>query len=107
MRRKLKTKRLIDLHKEWCETKRLPEEGLCESVWTTGVSSHSAMTYRNVLDKYFKPTITEALTASLLTGESTVYWASGLHELDPRRKEAYTERRQNIVLLTCAILGEL
>ena len=96
-------KKLIDLHFEWMETGTMGKPynaggGLCYLI---------PVEY----DHYFellKPITTEL--ATLEENESTIFWASGLQESYSEYSKLaylYTPRRQSIVLLICAMYGEI
>lgn len=96
--------KLIELHKQMMETGVLPdfESGIC--VLLTGTK------YREYLT-LFEPTEEELIDLSD-NGESKFFWASGLfcadeYSGDGNRSTLYTPRRQSIVLLICAMCGEL
>lgn len=94
--------KLIDLHFEWMETGVLHNKcgGLCSVLSNTE--------YRNTL-ALFKPTDSET---SMMHGESAVFWGSGIYFGDEYTGDGngnalYTPRRQSIVLLICAMHGEI
>lgn len=79
-------KKLIDLHKEWCETGKLPKGGLCNSLPWEYIKAFSLFDY----DQPY--------------GE---FWGCPEYEYgDSRREFEYTPTRQTIVLLICAMNNE-
>lgn len=90
--------KLINLHKQWMETGKLPMDGLCCSL---------PEKYEECLES-FDRTDEDREEARKYNLDPT-FWASGL----PRRSDyrelayAYTPLRQTIVLLICAMEGEL
>lgn len=90
--------KLIDLHKKWCEKKRIPNRrGLC------GVLRGK---YKMLLKK-FTPTKKERVDL-FLQGLASSYWGSGVGACDLKNKcGGYTSLRQTIVLLICAMNNEL
>ena len=101
-----KKQNLLSYHKRWCEKKEIPFEGLCQSLTDIYFITGGISTYRIQLDEYFEPTKEEMLELRK-EGLSSAYWASGKSVLDSDRHYAYTELRQNIILLLCAINDEL
>lgn len=90
--------KLIDEHKQWCRTGVLPScNGLCSELKNTE--------YEESLD-LFRPSAKERIKLND-KGISVAYWGSGLkwHAKDIYKN--YTELRQNIVLLICAMHDEL
>ncbi len=98
-------KKLIDLHFEWAKKKKIektkncytPYNGLCYSLNTRG--------YNDFLD-LVTPSKKES---DELYGEGfcNAYWGAGLKREDENLMSAYTPLRQTIVLLICAMAGEL
>ena len=90
--------KLIDKHYEWVEKGEMDDVGLCGSI-PDG--------YFSILEM-FKPT-TEAFEILFDDNESINFWGSGLTHADSLddRRHKYTPLRQNIVLLICAMEGEL
>lgn len=92
-------KRLIDLHWEWMEKGTLNKSGLCDELSNTK--------YEETL-YIFEPSIIEEREL-LFEGEFNTFWGSGL-DYDAEYNSShpiYTPRRQSIVLLICAIHGEI
>ena len=92
-----KNKKLIDLHKEWCQTNKLHDWGLCHSI---------PKRYKKSL-KLFVPNKREV---ALLIKEKTPQGFWGYDKpthCTGYLLEEYTQRRQNIVLLICAMHDEL
>ncbi len=88
-------KKLIDLHYEWKKEKRIPYEGLCTSI---------PIQYKKTLN-IFQPDINERQEL-YINDESSIYWGAGKVN-SQNRYQGYTRRRQVIVLLICAMHGEL
>jgi hypothetical protein len=88
--------KLIELYKEWMETGVMPDSGLCPSIPTK---------YKIYLN-LFKPEPSENI---LLMQEnlSVGYWASGLDVYDNGKYDSFTDLRQTIVLLICAMNDEI
>lgn len=96
--------KLIELHKQMMETGVLPdfETGLCGLLYKTKYEEYLTL---------FEPTDEERIDLSD-NGELKVFWASGLlHQYEYRGdgngSTLYTPRRQSIVLLICAMCGEI
>lgn len=91
--------KLIDLHKEWCEAGGLPGDGLCNSVLKEDKD----------LLRMFEPSDAD-VNELWNQGMTAVYWGYGapIEYGDYRQRwRAYTPLRQTIVLLICAMKGEL
>lgn len=89
--------KLINKHKRWCEKGRMSSSGLCMELIDTK--------YESALE-LFKPNQFERdmLKISEL---STGWWGSGVLHKNGSQYFTYTEMRQNIVLLICAMHDEL
>jgi hypothetical protein len=90
--------KLIYKHYEWAEKGEMEGAGLCCSMPNE---------YRYILE-LFKPTKEEYILL-IDNGNSMSFWASGLNynaDFDDIAFK-YTPLRQNIVLLICAMEGEL
>jgi len=88
--------KLIDLYKEWMETGKLPDWGLCNSI---------PKEYWETLD-LFEPSQDEESQLDY-EGLSWNYWASGLPTNHKDEKYGFTPLRQTIVLLICAMKDEI
>lgn len=90
--------KLIDEHKQWCKTGILTSyNGLCSELRDTE--------YEASLD-LFRPSAKERVEL-IDKGMSAAYWGSGLRWDGKDIYKNYTEMRQNIVLLICAMHDEL
>lgn len=76
------------------EAGRMDEKGLCSEVVGTK--------YDTLLE-CFDPSYEERSRWGIYTG----YWASGMDVFDFRKHYTYTPLRQTIVLLICAMEGEI
>lgn len=94
----MERKKLIELHDEWLKSKNLPSLGLCNSV-ITGNGNQLLLNRFIPNDKEFTKLATK--------GYCTTYWGSGLKLGDDRKYTRYTPLRQTIVLLICAMKGEI
>lgn len=86
----MKNKKLIDLYKEWMETGRMDDAGLCQISMNTY--------WEETFDEYFFNHIPK---------NSKDYWGSGLRINHKNEQFTFTPLRQTIVLLICAIHNEL
>lgn len=93
-------KTLLQHHIECCETGVIPTNGLCSML------DFISEELFNQFKELFYPSEIEKQQI-ILEEKSFLYWASGLHVNDDNKSRAYTELRQNIVLLLCAINNEL
>jgi len=85
--------KLIDLHKEWMELGHTPRN--------TGLCSALPQEYRTFLDP-FRPT-DEEKTIHELDGWCCIWWGERMFDIIG----TYTDFRQTIVLLICAMNNEL
>lgn len=90
--------KLINLYKEWMKKGKMPSLGLCCSVPST---------YTDTLD-LFEPTA-EQENELRLNGKSWAYWGYEGNSTDSSelRCRSFTELRQTVVLLICAMHDEL
>jgi len=87
---------LIDLYKKWMETEKLSNVGLCNSL---------PQTYWKTLI-LFMPSNDEMLEL-IEEGFDQVFWASGLPADHRKEERGFTELRQTIVSLICAMHDEI
>ena len=93
-------KTLLQHHIEWCEAGWLPNSGLCS---TLDIVNDELF---NQFRELFTPNDFDKQQL-VLEQKSSLYWASGLDVDNEDKSRAYTELRQNIVLLLCAINNEI
>jgi len=91
--------KLIELYKEWMETGAIPKRGLC---WS--------LPEKYLIDlSLFRPN-TEEENELWENGLTIVYWGSGLNTLSSSMynlEHKFTDLRQTIVLLICAMNNEI
>ena len=92
--------KLIDYHNRWSEQGQLNNCGLCNALQRIDNTL-----YRQFVELFYPEE--EEMLQIKKERLSEIFWASGLSETDKDRAYGYTELRQNIVLLLCAINGEL
>jgi hypothetical protein len=95
-------KKLIDLHKEWIIKKEMHSEGLCSCLPDE---------YKETFN-FFTPSKEDNIklyNKGLTTGPCGLsgYWASDVKLGCGDRRFQYGKTRQSIVLLICAIHGEI
>lgn len=88
--------KLIELYKKWMKSGELPDSGLCNSI---------QIKYEKLF-LLFIPSRNECLALSK-EGFDITYWASGLPADHKDEQIAFTPLRQTIVLLICAMAGEI
>lgn len=91
--------KLIDLHKKWMEAGRIPHDGLCNCIDSPYLRTLMLFHPNKKEFEDFGP------------DNSGMFWGCGLDNDFACgvfiRRNAYTPRRQSIVLLICAMHGEL
>lgn len=95
--------KLINLHKKWMETGELPWGK--DYWWQGGLCSNIPQKYRATFDMFIPNKSEEDLLNKEKLG--ITFWASGLEENATNEATSYTPLRQTIVLLICAMHGEI
>lgn len=96
---------LYQRQKEWAKTGKIPCSGLCATLSTVNVGSLEKRYEYEELFQLFIPDFYE-LRELVLDGYDTIYWASGLPRDHHHEIGYYTELRQYIVLLICAMADD-
>ena len=89
--------KLINKHNKWCEKGKMNSSGLCDELIGTKYESAFMLFVPNKLERDMLE----------ISGLSIGWWGSGVIHNNGSRYFTYTEMRQNIVLLICAMHDEL